>query len=179
MAALFSEREHARAAIDDLRAAGFQDDEVGFVFRDAEGKTIEGDGKDPDGSGGETAMDGALTGGIAGGVLGAVLGASALVIPGVGPFVAAGLFISVATGAGIGAVGGGLVGYLIALGFEDAEANRLHAGIEAGHVLVTVNALNREAEAKEILLRHGGDLGPAAIKDAETLDHQSGGAELL
>jgi hypothetical protein len=165
IAALFRDHEPAQAAIEELKAAGFTDHDIGYVARHPTPSP-----SDTSGSVGEDAATGAVSGGIVGGVIGAIVGATALAIPGVGPVVAAGIFTAAATGAGIGAVGGGIVGTLVGMGFNQSEAERLNAGIEEGHALVTVNALNRTAEAREILARHGGDMGPNAIEDAEPLD---------
>ncbi|HEY0866347.1 MAG TPA: hypothetical protein VGE01_03155 [Fimbriimonas sp.] len=173
IAALFRETEHARAAVDDLKQNGFSDHDIGFVYRDDEGSA------DTSSVVGESAATGAVGGGIVGGILGAVLGATALAIPGFGPVVAAGIFTAAATGAGIGAVGGGLLGTLVGMGFSKAEAERLHEGIAAGYTLVSVNALGRTEQAREILARHGGDLGPAALEDVVPLDEAEGRAELL
>ncbi len=50
-------------------------------------------------------MEGTVTGGVLGGIAGLLAGAGALLIPGIGPIVAAGPFATTA-----GLVGGGLAG---------------------------------------------------------------------
>src|SRR6266571_9258980 len=75
---IFDTQEQARQAMTDLQQAGFQDDQIGFVYRDLPAVT-KADTTEPE----ETAT--AFTGGIAGGILGA---ADALLTPVLGPSVA-------------------------------------------------------------------------------------------
>jgi uncharacterized membrane protein len=75
---IFDTQEQARQAMTDLQQAGFQDDQIGFVYRDVP-HVSKADTVEPE----ETAS--AFTGGIAGGILGAV---DALLTPVLGPSVA-------------------------------------------------------------------------------------------
>ncbi len=152
--ALFSKRNEAEDAFHDLRQAGFELDRIGIVTR----------------YGGETnavpelqashAEQGAATGVVAGGLVGSVVGWAAatglLMVPGIGPVLAAGTLATVVGGAAAGAAAGGLVGGLIGMGIPEAEARHLEQALQQGSVLLTVEAGERGAEAVDILTRHGG-----------------------
>ena len=127
----FEGRDQAERAVDELRRAGFRDEESGWAMR--------GEDKADRPEGTEDAAKGAATGAVAGGVLGG-LGAAAVIalIPGVGPFIAGGLLATVLTGAGVGAAAGDL------------------GEFKAGRPVVTVNAGDRYSEAADILDRSGG-----------------------
>ena len=168
VAGLFTEREAAVAALDDLKAAGFAPDDVGVAMRD---RSDQGDLAAETGTkaaGG--AATGALGGGLLGGALGLLVGLGALAIPGVGPVLAGGMLATAfglgggtaVAGAGIGAAAGGLVGALVGLGIPEADAQHFEAGFNAGGVLVTVNGGARAADARAVLQRHGADTGPGA-----------------
>jgi hypothetical protein len=166
--ALFHNRSDAENAINALKARGFRGDQVGIAMRDrnAQGQLIEDTGT----KAADAAATGAVGGGLLGGVVGFLVGVGALVIPGIGPVVSAGILTSVLgtagatalAGAGIGAAAGGLVGALVGMGIPEEEATYFESGFRQGHVLVTVNAGNRIAEAVDILRQYGGDLGVSA-----------------
>jgi hypothetical protein len=168
VAGLFTEREAAVAAIDDLKTAGFAPDDVGVAMRD---RSDQGDLAQETGTkaaGG--AATGAVGGGLLGGALGLLVGLGALAIPGIGPVLAGGALATAfglgggtaVAGAGIGAAAGGLVGALVGMGIPEADAQRFEEGFNAGGVLVTVNGGARAADARTILQRHGADTGGGA-----------------
>ena len=168
VAGIFTDREAAVAAIDGLKAAGFDAADVGVAMRD---QGQQGDLADETGAkaaGGAAA--GALGGGLLGGALGLLVGLGALAIPGIGPVLAGGALAAAfglgggtaVAGAGIGAAAGGLVGALVGLGLPEAEAKHFEEGFRAGGVLVTVNGGERAADALAVLERHGADTGSGA-----------------
>ena len=75
---IFEEQGQAKQAIDELRQAGFSDDQIGFVFREGEPAVSKADVEAEENTG-------AFKGGIVGGILGA---ADALLTPVLGPSVA-------------------------------------------------------------------------------------------
>lgn len=170
--ALFEDRMQAENAINALKARGFRGDQIGIAMRDrtAQGQLIEDTGsKAADG-----AATGALSGGLLGGLVGFLVGVGALAIPGIGPVVSAGVLTTVfgtagattLAGAGIGAATGGIVGALIGMGIPESEATYFETGFRKGHVLVTVNAGNRIAEAVDVLRQYNGDLGIGVTQTA-------------
>ncbi len=151
---MFTGRGEARAAISDLKAARFTEDQIGVAMQ--EDSPHGQPGQEPGGTT-EGVATGALSGGVVGGLMG-LLGS--LLIPGLGPVVIGGVLASTLAGAGIGAATGGLIGALISLGVPEEDARHFDVGLRAGGVLVTVDAGARTADALEILERHGMDLGP-------------------
>ena len=142
----FQTRDQAERAVDALKAAGFQDEHIGWAMR--------GEDK-PEGV--EDASKGAATGAVAGGVLGGAGAAAAMaLIPGIGPFIAGGYLGTVLLSAGAGAAAGGLLGGLTGMGLSDDEATHYEGEFKAGRAVVTVNAGDRYTEAAEILRQRGG-----------------------
>lgn len=99
---------------------------------------------------------GAITGATAGGVAGLLIGLGVLTIPGIGPIVAAGEFLTwvgaTLLGMAGGAIGGGIIGGLIALGLPEHEAKVYAEGIKRGNILVAVRVPEeRASEVTEAL----------------------------
>jgi len=163
--ALFDTRSQAEDAINALKARGFRGDQIGIAMRDrnAQGQLVEDTGT----KAAEGATTGAVSGGVLGGIVGFLVGVGALVIPGVGPIISAGILTTAfgtagataLAGAGIGAATGGVVGGLIGLGIPETEAKYFDTGVRTGRVLVTVNAAGRINDVVQVLQQYGGDLG--------------------
>jgi hypothetical protein len=157
--AVFNDHNEADRAVDELRRAGFRNDQIGMVSRDPNtGKATTRPAKDKGVSEGTGAAVGAVAGAVAGaGIGGAVaLGILAGVIPGIGPAIAAGTLGVVLANAAGGAAIAGVAGALIGLGVSEEEARHYEGEFKAGRTLVTVhNVGNRFDEAWNILRRHG------------------------
>lgn len=148
---VFATRSEAEAALRDLRAAGFQDDKIGLVARNASGQLVD--------EGGETYADeGAVAGLVAGAGVGTLVGLGVLagVIPVVGPAIVAGTLGTILTNAVGGAAVLGIAGALIGWGIPEDDAKYYEAEVKAGRFLVTVDAGDRKDEAWAVLHRHGG-----------------------
>jgi hypothetical protein len=92
--------------VDQLRAAGFSNNDISVLFPDKQGTkdfAHEQHTKAPEG-----AATGAGTGGVLGGVFGWLVGIGTLAIPGLGPFIAAGPIMAALSGAAAGAAIGGI-----------------------------------------------------------------------
>ena len=177
---LFTDQDEASDAIDDLREAGFRDDDIGVAMRDRT-ETVRTELEDKS-SPAEGAAKGALSGGLVGGALG-LLGS--LLIPGVGPIVAGGVLATTLTGAGIGAATGGLIGALVGMGVSKEEAEHFDRGFREGGILITVRAGERAMEARAILRDANADLGPSwegreleETVSPDTSRSMTGGADL-
>jgi hypothetical protein len=157
--ALFADQSAAERGIQALKAAGFAEPQIGVAVRDRQQQQeiTEGTGT----KAAEDAAAGAMGGGMVGGVIGLLAGVGALVIPGVGPIIAAGTLASILTGAGIGAAAGGLIGALAGMGVPHEDAKHFERGFQEGGVLVTVDAGEDAALAREALIQSDADLGPA------------------
>jgi hypothetical protein len=145
--AAFDELDRARAAIDDLGAAGFEAGDVGLAV--LSGEASEDYGRPP--SGPDDPAEPAT--GFVGGITWA--GAPGGVIPGLGVVVASGLMSSLLTGAAAGDTRS-LLDELHDKGVPDAEARRLDEAFRAGKSIVGVRADGRSVEAEDIVTRHGG-----------------------
>lgn len=102
----------------------------------------------------EGAAAGAVAGTVLGGVGGLLVGLGALIVPGVGPLLAAGTFASTLAGAGIGAAAGGIVGALTSLGIPEEEANAYHERVKQGDYLLMVEGTDSEIRNAESILRN-------------------------
>ena len=154
---MFTNRPDAEAAIRELKAAGFADDQIGVALQDA-----QGDLRDLAETTGHEAAEGVAKGAVSGGLVGGLIGLlGSLLVPGVGPIVVGGVLASTLTGAGIGAATGGIIGALVTLGVPEADARHFDEGLRSGRTLVAVGAGARTREALVILDRHGMDFGPS------------------
>ena len=144
----------AERIVQDLKAAGFSNNDISALFPDKSGTkdfAHEQHTKAPEG-----AVTGAGTGGALGGALGWLIGIGSLAIPGVGPFIAAGPIMAALAGAGIGAAVGGLTGALVGLGIPEYEAKRYEGKIKEGNILISVHSEDSDevSQAKAIFERH-------------------------
>ena len=159
-AGLFYSRDEAEAAVRGLKDAGFDQDRISVIARDADKvdgvETTEEVGNKAD----EGAAAGAVTGGALGGITGLLVGLGALAIPGVGPILLAGAeATAIATtlaGGAIGAATGGLVGALIGLGIPEEKAKVYSDRVAGGSFLVMVTGTEAEVKRAEIIMQRCG-----------------------
>ena len=142
--------EQARLAVEQLREAGFANNDISVLLADKSGTrdfAHEQNTKAPEG-----AAAGAGTGAALGGALGWLAGIAALAIPGLGPLIAAGPIMAALTGAAVGGTVGGLTGALIGLGIPEVEAKRYEGKVKGGRALIAVHTEDAEATrcAREI-----------------------------
>jgi hypothetical protein len=161
---VFEDRLSAERALAELRRAGFDEEQVGLVMRDAKSpKPRRAAGRKP-----SKAEEGMTNGAIAGGLLGSVGAVGAVVaglIPGVGPLLSVGLLASVLSGAAAGLAAGSVVGALVGLGVPEDEARHYESEVKAGRVLVTVRGGRRNGRAVALLRQAGGcDFDPEKAK---------------
>ena len=159
---VFETRARAEQALEDLRRSGFDAEDVSILAQDPDASLPDQTNADAAETA-DHATAGAVAGGLAGAVAGWVLGAGSLLIPGVGPFIAAGALASALTGAAVGAGLGAIGGALTHLGVPEEDARWYAQQVRGGRSLVTVNAGRRYDEAQALLRRHGG-------KDVRTRD---------
>jgi hypothetical protein len=154
---VFYNREKAEAAFEDLRSAGFANEDIGVLSRtDNSSWTDYGPtntAKDP----GTAAADGVATGALAGAGIGGLwaLGIAAGALPAIGPVIAGGILASIVSSAVAGAAAGGVVGGLIGLGISEDDARYYEREVISGRIVLTVRAGSRHREAASILRAHG------------------------
>lgn len=147
-----SEAQAARI-VDDLRAAGFSNNDISALFPDKQSTrdfAHEQATKAPEG-----AATGVATGGLLGGALGWLAGIGSLAIPGLGPLIAAGPIVATLSGAAAGAGLGGITGALVGYGIPEFEAKRYEGKVKGGNILLSVHTENGDqvTKAKEIFKR--------------------------
>lgn len=156
---VFDDRMQADRAIDELRRAGFRDDQIGVAMRYDAGSATMGDAADAadvTDTDDTHAGTGAITGVVTGLGLGALAGLGVLsgVIPVIGPAIAGGTLGIVLSNAAAGAGVGGLVGALAGAGVPEDEANYYQGEFESGRTIVTVRPDGRADEAMTIIRRY-------------------------
>jgi hypothetical protein len=159
--AIFADRDHATAAVDDLRSLGLGSDHLGVAVHGGESVVFEHD-EDAD-----LARDTAI-GAASGAGIGAVAGVAlaALAIPGIGVLGVGGTLaiagVSTLWGTLVGAYSGAAVGEA---GWE-AHQGLSYTALREGEVLVVVCSHGHADAVRDAMRRHGGrlhmiDLQPA------------------
>jgi len=165
---LFKDEALLDKAVDALIAAGYRREDISALLPDRTStKTFahEKHTKAPEG-----AAVGAAAGVVGGGVVGVLLGTGAILIPGLGAFLAAGPIVAALAGAGAGATVGTLTGALVGMGIPEYEAKRYESFLNEGGAIVSVHADDRDwaRKARSILDGFGGyDIGAAKEADAK------------
>src|ERR1700675_3484907 len=140
---------------DQLKMAGFTNNDVSVLFPDMQGTkdfAHEQHTKAPEG-----AATGASGGAVVGGALGWMIGIGALMIPGLGPFIAAGPIMAALASAAGGAAVGGLTGALIGMGIPEYEAKRYEGKIKDGNILMSVHTEDsKERDHAKKIFEDGG-----------------------
>ncbi|HEX6385906.1 MAG TPA: hypothetical protein VF177_14645 [Anaerolineae bacterium] len=157
---LFVHYNELEQAIDMLEEAGFSEEKIGLLAQaEAVEALLEDDRQEAIGEG---AAYGAAGGGVLGGLIGLIAGAGTLLVPGIGPALAAGTLLSVlgttAAGAGIGAAYGSITGALTGWGLAEEHVDLYTDGLEKGGALLTVHTDDpgRIEAAKEIMVEANG-----------------------
>lgn len=158
VSALFDSQAHATEAVQELRQLGASDAQLSFISQHS------GDGAAHDD--GSSEADGAGKGALAGAGVGALFGLAAAFIPGVGPFITAGVLATTLGAAGGGALAGAIVGgttgaiagALANAGYTKEESDYYGSAVESGNFLVAVETSGSlsDDQASAVLARHGG-----------------------
>lgn len=134
--------DQAERIVDRLKTAGFSNNDISVLFPD------KSTTKDFAHEKSTKAPEGATTGGVVGlglgGILGWLAGFGSLVIPGIGPFVAAGPIVAALSGAAVGTAAGGIIGALVGLGIPEYEAKRYEGKVRQGSILIAVHTENSD-----------------------------------
>jgi uncharacterized protein (TIGR02271 family) len=157
---LYDNMSDAQRVVEDLARSGVDRNDISLLAGDPD-RRYTGDLDTQHGTttggteAGTGAVTGAVTGGLLGGLGGLLVGLGALMIPGIGPIIAAGPIVAALTGAGIGAVAGGLIGALIGWGIPEEEAEYYVEGVRRGNVLVAVKTADHMAnQVTDIMNRY-------------------------
>jgi hypothetical protein len=151
---VFHDRDHAQAAVNELRQNGFREEDIGVAYRGED--HLHGSHEVTDR--GSHAAEGAGVGAATGAGIGALwgLGVIAGVLPAIGPAIAGGTLAAILSSAAAGAAAAGLAGALVGLGLPEDEAEYYEGEFKSGRIVVTVRAESRYDDAAAVLRRHGG-----------------------
>lgn len=149
----FIRPSEAKNAIESLRKAGFDDDQIGLLTHDKDGDPDVKTFKDMTGNKAGTGAAVGAAAGASGGALWAA-GIAAGILPAIGPVIAGGILAAVAASAAAGAAAGGLVGVLTGLGIDDEEAAYYDEEFKAGKTVVVVQSRDKAIEAYRVLHDH-------------------------
>lgn len=169
--AIFKDRDQAEKAIRELRDSGVPENAISVI-------QLHDDSKHDDNVNRTTADDGddkasgTTKGLVTGGAVGAIAGLGALLIPGIGPFIAAGALAETLGVAGsaalvsgaVGATAGGLTGALVDYGIDREQAEFYEKKVREGGVFVAVDTSDNPsayAPARGILRAAGGESAEA------------------
>ena len=145
---VFDDLANAQRSIDDLRRAGFTEDEIGIIGNVGEEKGVPTprEMRQPEGN--------AVLGFVQGSLLGAIIGVLVIaVIPGLGEVSQFGRWFEVVGGAALGAILGGVLLAVSSFLFS-RQLSRFFAGeLERGRFIVTVKNAGRKEEAVSVLQR--------------------------
>lgn len=140
---VFQDRDQAEDALSDLKEQGF-DRDVSLIARDAE--------RDQGGMEGQDLTEGTFTGGALGGITGLLAGVGALLIPGIGPIIAAGPIAATLTGVVAGGIAGGLVDY----GIPEERGEYYEEQVRQGAILISMKSSDEKVDAAAAILRDHG-----------------------
>ncbi len=166
----FASRADAEKALYELRDSGFSMDRVSLLAKNSDGnekiagaevRNERGENEAQEGAG-----IGATTGTVLGGLGGLLLGLEELLIPGVGPFLAAGTIATTLAGAGLGALSGGIIGGLTGMGIPEEDAKVYEGSINNGYYLLIVDGYEDEIDRAGSILS-GHKIGNWKIFDAD------------
>jgi hypothetical protein len=147
----------ADAAVDTFKLKGFRHTDIAVMFPQNAGSKEFGHEK------GAKSAEGAVAGGGVGAAVGGALawlaGIGVLVIPGTGPYLAAGTVIAVLAGMGAGGAIGGVVGALVGLAIPEYQAKRYEGRMRKGGILLSVHADDQEwiSKGRQILEQTGAE----------------------
>jgi hypothetical protein len=134
---LYLTRSDVEAAVRSLKNAGFASSDISVLLPEGVGgkeAAAQRTTKAPEG-----ATAGAGSGAAVGGAIGWLAGVGALIIPGLGPFLAAGPLVATLVGIGVGGTLGGFVGGLVGLGIPEEEARLFEGRLLKGGMLIAVH----------------------------------------
>ncbi|MEA5551155.1 signal transduction histidine kinase LytS [Anabaena cylindrica UHCC 0172] len=153
----FANRQQTETAMYELRNSSFPMDKVSVLAKNTDFSVPVVESEDGSGNNAEEGtIIGGTTGTILGGLGGLLVGLQALIIPGVGPFLAAGTIAATLAGAGLGAAAGGLIGTLTGLGIPDEQAKDYSERVSQGQYLVIIEGSEEEIKRAASILSNQG-----------------------
>lgn len=146
---IFSSREAAGPALDQLIFSGFPIAQVFLIGRDSQHPNSSDLAPNSFGTitGTTTGLKkGMILGNLAGGTTGILLGAGLIALPGVGPLVLSSAIVFVLLCGGICTAAGGLTGSLIGLGLTSNQAREYSQQVSKGSFLLIVEGTGHDID---------------------------------
>jgi hypothetical protein len=155
--ALFTDRDAAGNAIDELHYAGFGDNQIGMVTRDGDDWKVMGMGRNTDADDAPTLSSNRPgRANDSGDTNDANAVPPAVIVP--APLTGAGTAGTAMGASSVPPASPGVAGLFAAYGFDETVSGRLSGDLEKGALLVVVKATGRSTDAKNILERNGGKM---------------------
>lgn len=159
---LYADDATARTVVDDLQASGLPEDDIGVIspswnqpMENADTENAD-DIIDRDRDGVDDRNEAAGKGAAIGGGVGFLAGLGAMLLPGIGPVMAAGWVASAMTAALAGGAAGGIIGALSQVGVSENDATGYLEGVRRGGTLVTIRVLEQDRARYDTILDSGG-----------------------
>lgn len=145
--AVYKDSKMAGDAVAELKKKGYTEN-ISVISKDEEDASIkEHTVKN------EAGKEGGIAGAVVGGLAGLIVGTTAILVPGLGTLLVAGPFAALMGAAG--AVGGGLIGFLIDAGISEDQARAFEDAVRRGEVLVVVTSdSGQNGKIRKILDRY-------------------------
>lgn len=153
---LYDDFADAQATMNDLLASCLSRDEVSLIANNSGERFAPVDTPKTNEAGLSTSVaGGAAEGAVIGGLTALAASLVVMLLPGVGPILAVGPLATALSGAGIGAVGGGLIGGLASADISEEEAGYFAEGVRRGGALVLARVSNEDctSQVEDILRR--------------------------
>lgn len=164
--ALFETPHEASLVLRSLLEVGYPREDISLIIPDERGTRTDRTGQNLSEIDDERLTTKRVaTGASAGGVLGAIAGLTALAIPGVGPFLAAGPVIAILGGASAGAVAGALGGTLVDIGVPREKLDFYKERLGRGHALVAARSTTAGLARAEAIFREHDAIDIGALEE--------------
>jgi uncharacterized membrane protein len=163
---VFTNRQLAEGAIDELGHKGYSHNEVGILMPGGKIDPTEL----PIHKRENVAAQGAETGALAGGSFGILAGALAVVaFPGIGLAVTGGIFMILAGATAAGAALGAFAGPFVAMGLSEEEAKHYENEFREGRTIVAVRVRDHEHQDEVVTLLSSHGATAVKTNDGRTL----------
>jgi len=177
---VYPDRIGIRGALTVLKKEGFSNSEISVLFRECRGVRSTGPATNAKAS--ERGMAGHRASVSIGGAFGWLAGIGPIVVPGQGPFVAAGPIMVALQGAGKDSSIGGVVGALVEMGVPENEAKQYDGRLGSSWILLSVRCTDLKciSKAKQILGETRAENVVSTIdRDADSINLDRSGSSSL
>ena len=155
---IFSSRQKTLQALDELKNTGFPMEKISVITKNTahDEQISNADKRKPNDSFPQGAASGAIAGGAIGGSLILAGGLVSLLVPGVGPAIAAETLLVTLLGTGSTVAAGGLIGALNKWSVPKEDAQFYSDKVSQGNYLVTIEGTENEIRRAEVVCSRWG-----------------------